>query len=202
MTRPRPIPLSLLAFAFALTGCRTGGIGRVPGSLVELYDMAEPTGAIEIEVERSGRVRELEADIPIAALPPRVRDAALERAPGALIVGAERELASYGRGFEVKLWHDGRHMELVFDEQGRLLESEVELHQFEWPAQVLAAAEAAQPGGFVKSVEWIEGRGEPGVHHVKKEIAGASYKLVVGADGRVLRRVREHRAEIEIPLAD
>lgn len=202
MIRSRPIPLSLLALAFALSGCRAGGIGRVPGSLIELYDMAEPTGSIEIEIERSGRVRELEADIPIAALPAPVRDAALERAPGALIVGAERELASYGRGFEVKLWHEGRHMELVFDEKGRLLESEVELHQFEWPPTVLAAAEGALPGGFVKSVEWIERRSEPGVHHVKKEIAGASYKLVVGSDGQVLRRVREQRAEIEIPLAD
>ena len=196
----RSTSIALLALAFA--GCRSGGVGSVSGSLVELYDAASPTGAIEIEADRNGRLRELEAETPIESLPAAVRAAALERARGGVIVGAERELASYGWGWEVKVWHDGRHMELVYDEDGDLLESEIALHGFEWPPYVLIAAESSLPGGFVKSVEIVQRRNAPAAHHVKKEIGGASYKLVVESDGRVSRRVREQRAEIEIPLRE
>ena len=36
--------------------------------------------------------------------------------------------------------------------------------------------------------------------HVKKLKDGASYKIVLARDGTVIRKVREARAEIEIPL--
>ena len=48
------------------------GLGSVPPEVVELYDTATPDGAIEIEIERDGSVRELEADVPLDTVPPKI----------------------------------------------------------------------------------------------------------------------------------
>ena len=40
------------------------------------------------------------------------------------------------------------------------------------------------------------------MYHVKSTLKGGSYKVIVSPEAKVLRRVREQRAEIEIPLAD
>ena len=53
----------MLILLFVLFGCRSDGLGRVPVSFVELYDNAAPEGMIEIEIERDGTVREIEASV-------------------------------------------------------------------------------------------------------------------------------------------
>jgi hypothetical protein len=183
------LPISLLS------ACTTFG-GR---ELVDLYDQAKPDGLIEIEADRNGMIREIEADIPVDDLPPAIRDAALERLPGATITGAERELNIAGSGWEVKLVHEGRAWELVMDDDANLLETEEELARDEAPAPILAAADAAITGGTFKSVERIE-RGAEVEYHVKKMRDGASYKIVLDDAGNLKRKVREAQAEIEIPL--
>ena len=183
-----------------LAGCRSEGIGTAPESLVELYDATAPGGGMEIELERNGAIVEMEADVAISELPPPVLEAALAKAPGALITGAEREVNAEGEMWEVKLWHGGRDWEFVVDDDGRVHETEMKLHRFEWPLSILAAADAAVPGGYTKSVEVLEHREHGTSYHVKKEVHGASYKIVLGPDGAVQRKVREQPAEIEIPL--
>ncbi|MCA8941849.1 MAG: hypothetical protein KDB80_04750 [Planctomycetes bacterium] len=178
-----------------LTACT--GLGG-PG-LVDLYDRAKPDGIIEIEADRNGTIHEMEADIPIADLPPAIRDAALAMKPGGTITGAERELKSAGPGWEVKLTHEGRAWEIVMDDAGNVLETEKELRRDEAPAAVLSAADAAIPGGTFKSIERIE-HGTGVEYHVKKMRDGASYKIVLDEAGHVMRKAREARAEIEIPL--
>jgi len=189
------------ALAALLSSCASsGGLGQVPAGTVELYDMCAPAGLMEIELARDGTVLEMEADVSPADLPPAVRDAALERLPGASITGAEREIHTDGRFWEVKLTHESREWEVICDDAGRVVETEQELRRDEAPAPVLEAADAAVAGSF-KSVELIEGRSGT-CYHVKKERDGASYKIVLSPEGKVLRKVREQRAELEIPLRD
>ena len=202
----RTAPTRLVSFvgctlAAVLTACASSsGLGTMPVGVVELYDLAAPDGLMEVELERDGTVLEMEADVSPADLPPVVRDAALARLPGARITGAEREIHVTGRFWEVKLTHEGREWEVICDDGGQVVETERELRRDEAPAEVLAAAERALSGSF-KSVEIVEGRAGT-AYHVKKTAGGASYKIVLAPDGTVLRKVREHRAEIEIPLRD
>jgi len=174
-------------------------LGEVPPELVGLYDVARPDGVIELELERDGTVREMEAEVAIEAVPAAILDAVRASHPSGRIVGAERELTAEGKGWEVKLQAGGRDLELVFDEGGKLIESERSLSRSEAPAAVLQAAERAVPGGAFRSVEAVE-QGGKSVYHVKLAKGGASYKVVLAADGKVERKVREHRAEIEVPI--
>ena len=200
--RLRTSPRSLApALGLILFACQSaGGLGSVPASVVELYDAAAPEGTIELEVDRDGTIREMEAEIPIDDLPEAVRAAAMRRAPGGRIVGAEREFTQAGRAFEVKVVHEARHWEFVVDTSGNVLEIEKELRDTEVPAGILEAADRAFPQGDRKSVEVVEHRDQK-TFHVKKQVGDASYKIVLRPDGTVDRVVREARAEIEIPLA-
>jgi hypothetical protein len=181
--------------------CSCTGLGS--SSLVDLYDRASPTGMIEIEMERNGAIKEIEAEISPTELPTIVRDAAMQRAPGGTITGAEREINQDGKCWEVKMNYQGRGWEFIVDDMGKILETEKELRRNEAPAAVLTAADEAIPGGAFVSVEVIEtmsaGKTKT-CYHVKKTRDGASYKIVLAEDGKVLRKVREAKAEIEIPL--
>jgi len=189
--------------ALALVACQSSApeFGRMPASVIELYDLAAPDGVIEIELERDGSLREIEADIRLEDLPNEIAAVALREVPGGRMTGAERELRRDGSAWEVKLVQGGRNWELVVDESGRVLETEKELAQGEAPAVVRNAALAAIPGGEFATIELIERPGEL-EYHVKLERGGGRYKVVLDPEGGVLRRVREARAEIEIPLAD
>lgn len=190
---------ALGSLAVGLTACSDGGMGSVPMGLVELYDMAAPDGVIELELDRNGKIIEMEADIPVASLPAAVKKAAMEKAPGAVITGGEREMQAAGKSWEVKLRWEDRDWEFVIDDNGVIKETEKELQQAEAPAAVLAGANKRVPGAEFKSVEIIE-RGDVTEYHVKQTKDGASYKIILSADGTVKRAVREARAEIEIPL--
>lgn len=192
------IRLSWVLVLGALASC--SGLGGVPKSLVDLYDQAKPDGVIEIEIGRDGSIREMEAEIPADDLPPAVRAAMLAQAPQAKVTGAERELQQDGNFWEVKVQKEGRAWEFVFNDRGELIESEQEIDKDQAPAGVLAAADRTVAGGTFKSIERVQ-RGSETEYHVKKEQDGVSYKVVLAPDGTVKRAVREHRAEIEIPLA-
>jgi uncharacterized membrane protein YkoI len=201
-THARTLTLLGSSLLLGLASCASGskGLGTMPVGIVELYDGAQPDGLMEIELARDGTVLEMEADVPPDALPAAVRSAAMARLPGGTITGAERELHPEGRFWEVKLTHQGREWEVICDDAGKVVETEQGLRREEAPAAVLAAADQAVAGSF-KSVELIEGRSGTS-YHVKKTMGGASYKIVISPEGKVLRKVREQRAEIEIPLKD
>ena len=174
-------------------------LGSVPTELIDLYDRGTPTGILEVEVNRDGTVREMEVEIAVADLPTPIREAALAAERGATVTGAERELTLDGPAWEVQLLQEGRKVELVLSEDGRILEIERELRRDEAPRSILAAADAAIPGGTFQSVEILH-KGRSTEYHVKKERAGARFKVVVSTEGETLRVVREAKAEIEIPI--
>jgi hypothetical protein len=182
---------------FALTAC--AGLGSVPDELIQAYDQASPDSVIEVEIDRDGTVHAIEAGVPVEAVPVALRERALEMAPGATITGAEREYMAGATGWEVKLRHEGRNWEIVMNEDGEVIETERELRDSEVPTAVLEAADRAMSRGTRSSVEIIES-GEHAEYHVKKKDGQVSYKAVITPDGEIVRVVREHRAELEIPL--
>jgi hypothetical protein len=191
---------TLALVALALAACGSTDEWKAPAVLVELYDMGDPAGLIEMELDRDGTLREIEVDVPLTALPRPVLDAASKAFPGARFTGAEREVQGDVRGWEVKFELDGLGGEVVTDDAGNVRETERELRESDVPPAVLSASATAVPGSVLVSTEVIEHEGERS-YHVKRERDGASYKIVLSPAGEVIRKVREARAEIEIPLA-
>lgn len=192
------IPVFLL---LPLAACQTG-VGSA-NRIVELYDMADPAGVIEIELTRTGAIRELEAQIPISDLPANVRQAALAELEGAEITGGEREYNMATDCWEVQLRHEGKDWELVIDDNGTILEREEPIDASAGPANLVDNATAeVPPGSELKSVERITVARDGGrvEYHVKFSHNEASYKVVLDANANVDRVVREQRAEIEIPI--
>ena len=193
--------LPLLALTLSLPAC--GSLGGTP-ALVELYDQVDPEGALEIELDRSGTVTELEAEIPIDDLPQAVSDTALAQFEAAEIVAAEREYGPHGRVWEVKVRHPGGEQEFVIDRYGKVRETERPLDREATPGIVLgnAASMVQTHAGDVGTFESVDDvrAGDVVTYHVKHRVGGVVYKIVLTADGRVIRSVREQRAEIEIPL--
>jgi len=188
-----------LLFLSPLCLAACAGLGSMPGVVVEMYDKVSPDGMIEIEAERSGKIIEIEAEIAVDDVPANVREAAAAQLPGGRVTGAEYEVVGRKRSYEVKMAKGGRDYEFVFDLDGNLLESEKELMRNEAPKAVADAGIAAVPGANFKSVEILTAGGED-VYHVKTTKGGATYKIVLSEDGTVLRKVREQRTELEIPI--
>ena len=172
---------------------------KLPKEAVELYDMGKPDGWMEIEANRDGTILEMEADIEISQVPAAVMEAAKKALPGGRVTGAELEIVGRTRAYEVKMSKGGIGYEFVFTPDGKLIESEKELRRSEAPKGVVEAGLAAVPGSRFKSVEVIEREGAK-TYHVKSTLKGGSYKMVVAPDGKVIRAVREAKAEIELPL--
>ena len=172
---------------------------KLPKEAVELYDMGKPDGWMEIEANRDGKIIEMETDIEISQLPAVVLEAAKKMLPGGLVTGAEKEIVGKTHAYEVKMRKSGVGYEFVFTPEGKLVESEKEISRSDAPKGVVEAGLAAVPGSTFKSVEVIERDGKK-TYHVKSTLKGAQYKMVVSPDGKVIRAVREAKAEIEIPL--
>lgn len=183
-----------------LVACSSSSLGHVPESVVELYDMANPAGGMELELERDGELIAIEADVAVSQVPQHLVQKVNQMHPNALMQGAEREIAPGMELWELKFVSQGRNYELVFDEEGNVHETEMSLTWGEAPRSILSAADLALPGGVPISIELVT-VGETKLYHVKKERDEARYKIVLDESAKVLRLVREQRAEIEIPLA-
>jgi uncharacterized membrane protein YkoI len=191
----------------ALAGCQAAEpngdretVYKLPPEVIQLYNEGTPAGWMELEVEADGTIFESEAEISYEKVPSNVKQAAEAELPGGQVTGAEAEYVNGTRAYEVRKTVDGQEYELVFSEDGTLLEKEVSLDIADAPAEVIENAQAAIPGGEIKSVERIEHPDKEIVYHVKLEKDGASYKVVLSEAGEVLRKVREAKAELEIPL--
>jgi hypothetical protein len=180
------------------SGTATDG-EKLPAIVIQMFDAAAPNGKLEIEANRDGTIIEIEAGIAIEDVPQKVRDQAEKDLPGGKITGAEIEDVSGRRAYEIQKIVDGLAYEVVYDETGKLLEKEAEIRKEDAPKPVIDAAMGVISGSAFKSVETIT-KGEETLYHVKTTKDGASYKIVLKADGTILRKVREAPAEIELPL--
>ena len=194
------IAAALLLIACPACSSDSSGYGTISPEVIELYDQGAPTGMMELEIDRSGKIYEAEADIDPRKLPQVVLDAARAVAgEGAVLTGAEIEYGTSGKAYEVKFEKGGVGYEYVIDPMGNVREQEREIDRTKAPAGIVEAGLEVLPGSF-KSVEILELGGGEIVYHVKTDANGVSYKAVIASDRRVLRAVREAGAEIEIPL--
>jgi uncharacterized membrane protein YkoI len=194
----RPTLWTPLALALALCGCRsTDEIGEMPDPVLEMLREGLPGGTLEMEVEDDGDIVGMEVDVPVESVPARVMNAAKSRLPNGLVTGAEHERIGRREAWEVKMWYQGTDYEFVITADGKLIESEETIDRYDCPEAVRAAADQAVPGGLTKSYEIVRRGGET-LYHVKRLKDGASYKVSIAPDGRVLRTVREAKVEIEV----
>ncbi|MEM9379744.1 MAG: hypothetical protein AAGB93_07310 [Planctomycetota bacterium] len=197
-------PLHLVALlGTALASCAAPGAPPAPTAppeLVLLFDQLAPDGALELEFDRHGRFGDMEAEVSVALVPEVVREAVARAHPGVELTSAEREFQSGAWTWEVGFEEEGRGVQVVVSDAGELLETERELEPWETLDEVLVAAEATLRYSTLVSVDHVtSASGEE--YHVKRELQGARYKIVVTPKGEVLRTLREARAEIEIPVA-
>jgi hypothetical protein len=105
------------------------------------------------------------------------------------------------RYWEIEKKVDGRTIELMIDDAGKLLGKEEELAKANWPEAIVKAANQAVPEGQITTVELVTGPEALGgtEYHVKKDLGKEILRISVLKDGTVTRYVRKIRGEFKPP---
>lgn len=154
---------------------------------------------LEMGVDGSGRVIEIEYHTTAEHLPAAVRAAAEREIPGGTILSCEKEYHGGKTYWEVEKSVDGLKREIMFRSDGSVLSTEFEIALASAPRSVLDAAQRAVPGGELTSVEEVR-EGERVAFHVKLRKDGIRYKLIFTPAGELERKLRELAAEVEVPV--
>jgi hypothetical protein len=190
---------SLALVLFAATGCVWTGT-HVSKDLVELSRETRPGGAFVIEVAADGSVVDADTEIEIARVPVAIMEAADKEVPG-LAVSAEKEIALGKHYWEVEKKVAGRSIQIMIDDDGKVVGKETELAPDAWPEKIVAAANQAVPTGRITTVELVTGPEALGAteYHVKKDLGNEILRISVLPDGTVSRYVRKIRGEFKPP---
>jgi len=189
----------LLAASVACNGCVWTGC-HVSRDLVELARQTRTGGEFVIEVAEDGQVINADAQVELSSVPKAILEAAERELPGPA-VDAEREIAIGVRYWEIEKKVDGRTIELMIDDAGKLLGKEEELAKANWPEAIVKAANQAVPEGQITTVELVTGPEALGgtEYHVKKNLGKEILRISVLKDGTVTRYVRKIRGEFKPP---
>ncbi len=190
--RTRCITLALLCAACAGP--------RISEDVLDVARATMPGGQFHIEFGPDGRVLEAGGEVPLEALPDKVR-ASLDAAhPGGHTTGAARLVVDGEPLWLVAKRIDGRDFEFLVRGDGKIQGGEESLARTFWPAAVLSAAHDAVPGAKLERVErvWgVEARdGES--YHVKFVDRGESVRVGVTAEGQVVRVVRRMAGQVRV----
>jgi len=178
-------------------GCATG---RLPVSMIENAAMLPADGEIEIQVSANGEVREIEYHIDQSMLPIAVINAANKKFVGGRIVDCEKEYVDGRVYYEVTKAIEGKKYEGMFTSDGKPYMLEITIDESDTPENVIRAAHGAVAGGLITSVEQImDGPDKLREYHIKKNVDGRKYKILIRPDGGHIETYREIPAEIEIP---
>jgi hypothetical protein len=192
-----------VAFGFAVTTVRAKDEGPpLPAPVLELLKATKTGGEFALEVDASGRIVALEAEIPVSALPKAAIDAAAAAFPGSKAVGAEREWIAGAAYWEVVLDLGGKRVEFLVREDGTEGGREEVIAAADVPKAIRDAADRAVPGGTLEVVEKVSGAeagGRGTEYHVKKRVDGELQRISVAPDGTVPLVLRKIRAEMKIP---
>jgi hypothetical protein len=190
--------LILGAIAALATGC--AGTSSFHSASDDVH-LVPASGMIEFAVDKDGDVTEVEYHVSKDAIPEKVLQSAEEMFPGALLADAEKEWVGSTLYYEVTKKKGGEAYEVMMTPKGKPYRMEMTVKPSDVPAGVLGAADEAIPGGRRSSVEKIlDGDKNLLEYHIKKEVKGIKYKILVGPDGEVLCVYREVPAEIEVPV--
>ena len=189
----------LLAASVACSGCVWTGC-HVSRDLVELARQTRTGGEFVIEVAEDGQVINADAQVEMSSVSKAILEAAERELPGPA-VDAEREIAIGVRYWEIEKKVDGRTIELMIDDAGKLLGKEEELAKANWPEAIVKAVNQAVPEGQITTIELVTGPEALGgtEYHVKKDLGKEILRISVLKDGTVTRYVRKIRGEFKPP---
>jgi len=189
----------LLAASVACSCCVWTGC-HVSRDLVELARQTRTGGEFVIEVAEDGQVINADAQVEMSSVPKAILEAAERELPGPA-VDAEREIAIGVRYWEIEKKVDGRTIELMIDDAGKLLGKEEELAKANWPEAIVKAVNQAVPEGQITTIELVTGPEALGgtEYHVKKDLGKEILRISVLKDGTVTRYVRKIRGEFKPP---
>jgi uncharacterized protein YuzE len=174
----------------------------LPAALLELVKTTKMGGEVALEVDASGRVVAIEAEVAVESLPKAAIDLASKLLPGAKPVAGEKEWISGQTYWEVVLDNAGSRVELLVKEDGTEGGREVVVPAADVPKAVLEAADKAVAGGRVEVVEKVVGAeagGRGTEFHVKKNVDGETQRISVSPDGKVPLVLRKIKAEVKLP---
>jgi len=189
----------LLAASVACSGCVWTGC-HVSRDFVELARQTRTGGEFVIEVAEDGQVINADAQVEMSSVPKAILEAAERELPGPA-VDAEREIAIGVRYWEIEKKVDGRTIELMIDDAGKLLGKEEELAKANWPEAIVKAVNQAVPEGQITTIELVTGPEALGgtEYYVKKDLGKEILRISVLKDGTVTRYVRKIRGEFKPP---
>lgn len=156
--------------------------------------------SIEVQVDGSGAVREIEYHILPEEVPAAVHAAMDRLHPGGRATAAEKEYVDGRLHWELTKTVDGLEIEAMFLPDGTLHSEEVQVREGSVPSAVRSAARGL--AGFSPTAweEIRDGARDLVEYHVKGTRAGQKLKVSFAPDGAHLRTVREIEAEIEVPV--
>jgi len=163
-------------------------------------DEALAAESVEVQMDRDGRLVEVEYHLAPDRVPANVREAMDALHPGGRATAAEKEYVGSTLYWEVTKEIEGREVEALFLPDGTLHSEEVEVAAAGVPSAVQDAVRARLAGEVTKWEEIRDGERRLVEYHAKVTVADARYKLMVSAEGAVRAVVREVPAEIEVPL--
>jgi hypothetical protein len=106
-----------------------------------------------------------EVEIKLDQVPKAVMDSAKAKFPGAEHRGAAKETEEGKTSYEISMTHEGRKMDVTFQEDGTLVLVETEVAEADLPAAVLKAAKEKYPQAKIDLAESVKKGSE-----VKKEV--------------------------------
>lgn len=174
---------------------------RISEDVLDVARATVPGGEFHIEFGPDGRVIEAGGEVPLDALPAKVRASLDASYPGGHTLSAARVVVDGQRLWSVAKRIDGRDFEFLVRADGKVLGGEESLARTFWPAAVLAAAHDAVPGAKLERVERVWGvEARDGEHyHVKFVDRGESVRVGVTAEGQVVRVVRRMAGQVRVP---
>jgi hypothetical protein len=181
-------------------GCAGIGGARVPKSIAMLAQDTKPGGDLAFEIDESGKIIGMDAEVDPSTVPLVCREAADQHYPGGRVIGAEKEWNAGKLYWEIVKDINGQRFEILMKPDGSLAGHEEALRRNDVPADVIAVAKDAVPNGRVIVVERVTGpeakMGEE--FHVKMQVGAEVLRVGVGG-GKVVRIVRKIRADFRVP---
>lgn len=163
-------------------------------------DDARMAKKIEMQLDKAGRMVEIEFHVDPKDVPAAVRAAMDKLHPGGPFTGAEKEREDGVLYYELTREVNGFEVEAMFSPDGRLHSEEIQVPENEVPGVVKAAVAAAYPKGSEPTFEEIRNDERNLVeYHVKLSAGGRKHKVMVSPGGTIKGAVLELEAEIEVP---
>ena len=188
----RPVAFAFLSSASFLVACASGG----RWSETDARDAV----LIEMQVDDSGKPREIEYHIAPDKVPAVVREAMDKLHPGGQATAAEKEYVGSDLYWELTKNIGGREIEAMFRPDGRLHSEEIEVAADGVPQPVRDAARNRLGGTPTKWEEIHDADRKLVEYHAKGTANGQKLKLELGTDGKLQKVVREVPSEIEVPI--